>query len=107
AQLVGSVDLRPGEGIDFTALGWVLLGALGLYLIASVFMWLQGVLATTAVQRMVAGLRGDVEEQIHHLPLAYLDGQERGEILSRTTNDIDNLAQSLQQTLSQAITSLL
>lgn len=107
AQLVGSVDLRPGEGIDFTSLGWVLLGALGLYLIASVFMWLQGMLATTAVQRMVAGLRGDVEEQLHHLPLSYLDGQERGEILSRTTNDIDNLAQSLQQTLSQVITSLL
>ncbi|MFD1861169.1 ABC transporter ATP-binding protein [Aeromicrobium camelliae] len=107
ADLVGSVDLRPGEGIDFSALTWVLLGAVVLYLVSSLFMWLQGVLATTVVQRMVAGLRGDVEDQIHHLPLAYLDGQERGEILSRTTNDIDNVAQSLQQTLSQMITSLL
>jgi len=107
AQLIGSVDLRPGEGIDFAALSWVLLGALVLYAVSSVFMWWQGVLATTAVQRMVAGLRADVEEQIHRLPLSYLDGQERGEILSKTTNDIDNIAQSLQQTLSQMIGSLL
>ncbi|MBM9462787.1 ABC transporter ATP-binding protein [Aeromicrobium sp. YIM 150415] len=107
AQLIGSVDLTPGRGIDFTALAWVLLGAVALYLVASLFTWFQGVLATTAVQRMVAGLRRDVEDQVHHVPLSYLDGQERGEILSRTTNDIDNVAQSLQQTLSQMLTSLL
>lgn len=107
AQLIGSVDLRPGEGIDTTTLAWVLLAAAGFAVAASLFMWLQGVLATTVVQRMVAGLRRDVEDQVHHLPLSYLDAQERGEILSRTTNDIDNVAQSLQQTLSQMVTSLL
>lgn len=107
AQLVGSLDLRPGEGIDTGRLAMVLSIAAALYLVSSVFMWLQGVLATTVVQRMVADLRDDVEEQLNHLPLAHLDRQERGEIMSRTTNDLDNLAQSLQQTLSQMITSIL
>ncbi len=107
AQLVGSLDLRPGHGIDMGALGTVLALVTLLYLVSSLFMWLQGVLATTLVQRMVAGLRNDVEEQLNSLPLSYLDRQERGEIMSRTTNDLDNLAQSLQHTLSQMITSLL
>lgn len=107
AQLVGSIDLRPGQGIDTDRLAMVLAIAAGLYLVASVFMWLQGVLATTVVQRMVADLRNDVEEQLNHLPLAHLDRQERGEIMSRTTNDLDNLGQSLQHTLSQMITSIL
>ena len=107
AELVGSLDLRPGEGIDTGALGTVLAIAAALYLVASLFMWLQGVLATTVVQRMVADLRDDVEEQLNHLPLEQLDQQERGEIMSRTTNDLDNLAQSLQQTLSQMITAVL
>ena len=107
ADLVGSLDLRPGEGIDTGALATVLSIAAVLYLVSSLFMWLQGVLATTVVQRMVADLRDDVEEQLNHLPLAHLDRQERGEIMSRTTNDLDNLAQSLQHTLSQMITSIL
>jgi len=107
AQLVGSLDLRPGQGIDTERLAGVLGIAAALYLVSSLFMWLQGVLATTVVQRMVADLRDDVEEQLNHLPLAHLDRQERGEIMSRTTNDLDNLGQSLQQTLSQMITSVL
>lgn len=107
ADLVGSLDLRPGEGIDMSALAHVLVIVTVIYLVSSVFMWLQGVLATTVVQRMVADLRNDVEDQVNHLPLSYLDRQERGEIMSRTTNDLDNLAQSLQQTLSQMITSIL
>ncbi|MBC9225136.1 ATP-binding cassette domain-containing protein [Aeromicrobium sp. 636] len=107
AELVGALDLRPGEGIDMRELGTVLAIVAVIYLVSSLFMWLQGVLATTVVQRMVADLRNDVEDQLNHLPLAHLDGQERGEIMSRTTNDLDNLAQSLQQTLSQMITSIL
>ncbi|GAA3526078.1 multidrug ABC transporter ATP-binding protein [Aeromicrobium flavum] len=107
AELVGALDLRPGEGIDMGELGTILLIVTAIYVVSSLFMWLQGVLATTVVQRMVADLRNDVEEQLNHLPLAHLDRQERGEIMSRTTNDLDNLAQSLQQTLSQMITSIL
>lgn len=107
AELVGSLDLRPGQGIDMGELGTVLAIVCLLYVVSSLFMWFQGVLSTTVVQRMVADLRNDVEDQLNHLPLEYLDRQERGEIMSRTTNDLDNLSQSLQQTLSQMITSIL
>ncbi|MGA9100499.1 ABC transporter ATP-binding protein [Aeromicrobium sp.] len=107
ADLVRSTDLHPGTGIDFTALGWVLAGALVLYVAAGLLMWTQGRLATVVVQRMVAGMRDDIETKVNRLPLAYIDSHERGELMSRTTNDIDNIAQSLQQTISQLLTSVL
>ncbi len=107
ASLIAAMDLNPGSGIDTNALAMLLGAATLIYLVASLFAWLQGVLSTTVVQRMVADLRNEVEEQLNNLPLSYLDRQERGEIMSRTTNDLDNLAQSLQQTLSQMITSIL
>jgi ATP-binding cassette subfamily B multidrug efflux pump len=97
----------PGVGIDFDALRSVLLLALVVYVAASVLSWLQGYLLTTAVQNTVRRLRADVEDKLHRLPLPYVDSQPRGELLSRVTNDIDNIAQSLQQTLSQLVTSLL
>lgn len=107
ASLVNSVDLRPGSGIDFTSLSWVLGGVLVLYVFASLLQWFQGRLATVVVQHTVADLRDDVEAKINRLPLSYFDRTERGEVLSRTTNDIDNIAQSFQQTMSQLLTSLL
>ena len=107
ASLVSSVDLQPGAGIDFTSLGWVLTGVLLLYVCASVLQWFQGVFTTTVVQKTVAGLRDDVEAKINRLPLSYFDTTDRGEVLSRTTNDIDNIAQSFQQTMSQLLGSVL
>ena len=107
ASMLESMNLVPGTGIDMSALGLVLGLVTLLYLMSSLFTWIQGVLATVVVQRMVADLRNEVEDQLNHVPLSYLDGQERGEIMSRTTNDLDNLAQSLQQTLSQMIGSIL
>ncbi|MET0448687.1 MAG: ABC transporter ATP-binding protein, partial [Aeromicrobium sp.] len=107
ASLVGSVDLQPGSGIDFTSLSWVLGGVLVLYVLASLLQWFQGRLTTIVVQHTVADLRNDVEAKINRLPLSYFDRTERGEVLSRTTNDIDNIAQSFQQTMSQLLTSLL
>src|ERR1700709_649646 len=107
ADIIPSNSVVPGHGINFGALGSVLLWAVGLYAAASVFSWLQGYLLTTAVQRTVFRLRTDVEAKLHRLPLRYFDQQPRGELLSRVTNDIDNVAQSLQQTLSQLLTSLL
>jgi ATP-binding cassette subfamily B protein len=107
ADLITSNHVVPGRGIDFGALGSVLLWALALYAAASLLSWLQGYLLTTAVQRAVYRLRTDVEAKLHRLPLRYFDTQPRGELLSRVTNDIDNIAQSLQQTLSQLLTSLL
>lgn len=97
----------PGAGIDFGALGTVLAWVLGLYVTSSLFAWLQGRLLNTVVQRLVFDLREDVEAKLHRLPLRYFDGQPRGELLSRVTNDIDNISTTLQQTMSQLLTSLL
>ena len=107
ADMIASMNLVPGQGIDFTAVGKVLLGAAVLFLAASAFAWLQGRLTTTVVQKLAFRLREQAETKLSRLPLNYFDKQSRGEILSRTTNDIDNLSQTLQQALSQVVTSLL
>jgi len=107
ADLVERLNVIPGQGIDFALLEQLLLLALGLYLVASLFLWLQGYLLNGAVQRSIYTLRSQVEDKINRLPLNYFDKQTRGELLSRVTNDIDNISQALQQTLSQLLTSLL
>ena len=107
AEMVERLNVIPGQGIDFTLLSQFLLLALVLYLVASLFLWVQGYLLNGAVQRSVYALRSHVEEKINRLPLSYFDKQSRGELLSRVTNDIDNISQALQQTLSQVLTSLL
>ncbi|HET6209968.1 MAG TPA: ABC transporter ATP-binding protein, partial [Jatrophihabitans sp.] len=107
ADLYDRSGLVPGRGIDFPALRRVLALVLLLYLVAALFSWLQGYLLSGVVQRTVYRLRSDVEQKLNRLPLRYFDGQPRGEVLSRVTNDIDNVSQSLQQTLSQMLISLL
>ncbi len=105
--LTGMPDLVPGHGVDFGAVGRLLLLALGLYAVSSLLAWAQAHVIVHVVNRAVYRLRRDVEVTLNRLPLAYFDTQPRGELLSRVTNDIDNIAQSLQQTLSQLVTSLL
>jgi ATP-binding cassette subfamily B protein len=107
ADLITRMGVVPGQGIDLGALGRVILLALGLYLAASLLAWWQGWLLNGVVQRTVLKLRADVEDKLNRLPLPYFDKQPRGELLSRVTNDIDNISTSLQQTLSQLLTSLL
>jgi ATP-binding cassette, subfamily B, multidrug efflux pump len=107
ADLVEGLDIVPGTGIDFAILGQLLLIALGLYVVSSLVLWLQGYLLNGAVQRSIFHMRNQVQAKINRLPLSYFDRSPRGELLSRVTNDIDNIAQSLQQTLSQLLTSLL
>ena len=102
----GVVDRRAG-GIDFGELHRVLLVALGLYGASAVLSWVQSYLLAGMVQRTMHRLRSQVEDKLNRLPLTYVDSQPRGDLLSRVTNDIDNIAQSLQQTLSQMLTSLL
>jgi ATP-binding cassette subfamily B multidrug efflux pump len=96
-----------GQGIDFAAVSHVLLLVLGVYVAASVLSWLQGYLLNDVVQGTVMRMRADVEDKVNALPLSYFDQQPRGELLSRVTNDIDNISQTLQQTMSQLLTSLL
>jgi ATP-binding cassette, subfamily B, multidrug efflux pump len=106
ADMLARMHVVPGQGIDFNALGVVLMWALALYVGSAVFSWMQGYLLNDVVQRTVFRLRSDVEDKLNRLPLQFFDRQPRGELLSRVTNDIDNLAQSLQQTMSQLLTSL-
>ncbi|MFG2585274.1 ABC transporter ATP-binding protein [Streptomyces malaysiensis] len=107
ADMVASMDVTPGQGIDFHAVGVVLLWVTALYVVSSLLNLLQARVATVVVQRSVFRLREDVEHKLARLPLSYFDRQSRGEVLSRATNDIDNIQQTLQQTLSQIMASLL
>ena len=107
ADLVHAMGVEPGRGIDFDALAQVLGLVLVLYVAASLLGWLQGYILNHVVQRTVRRLRTDVEHKLMAVPLGYFDRQPHGEILSRVTNDIDNVALGLQQTLGQILVSLL
>ena len=107
ADMLSGMDVVPGQGIDFGALRTLLLAVVAIYVLSALFSWVQGLITTGVVQRTVYGLRRDVESKLGRLPLRYFDSQPRGEVLSRVTNDIDNVAQTLQQTLSQLITAVL
>ena len=107
ADMFASMDITPGVGVDFGAVGQVLTLVLVLYVLASVFNWLQAYLLTTVINRAVQRLRSEVEDKLHRLPLSYFDSNARGDVLSRVTNDVDNVAQSLQQTMSQLVMSVL
>jgi ATP-binding cassette subfamily B multidrug efflux pump len=107
ADLLSNVNFIPGQGIDFTALANVLLLVMSLFVAASLLMWVQGWILQGVLQQTMYDLRQEVEAKLNKLPLPYFDNQPRGEILSRVTNDIDNVGQSLQQTLSQLLNSLL
>jgi ATP-binding cassette, subfamily B, multidrug efflux pump len=108
ASMISSMkDFVVGRGVDFNAVAHVLLLVLSVYVAASVLSWLQGYLLNDVVQGTVLRMRSDVEDKVNALPLSYFDQQPRGELLSRVTNDIDNISQTLQQTMSQLLTSLL
>jgi len=107
ADLLSAVDVIPGQGIDFRALGTVLLVVLAIYVGSALLGYLQGYLLNDVVQNTIFRMRSEVEDKINRLPLRYFDRQPRGELLSRVTNDIDNVSQSLQQTMSQMLNSLL
>lgn len=107
ADMLAGMNLDPGSGIDFAALARVLLLVLAIYTLAFLFGWVQALVLNGVVQRTMYRLREDVETKVNKLPLAYFDRMPRGELLSRVTNDIDNISQTLQQTLSQVLVSLL
>ncbi|MFD4403599.1 ABC transporter ATP-binding protein [Nocardia sp. NPDC058499] len=107
ADMLSGMAVVPGAGIDFDAVGRVLTLVLVLYLGAALFGWLQAYLLNNLINRIIKRLRADVEDKIHRLPLSYFDSAPRGDVLSRVTNDVDNISQSLQQTMSQLLISLL
>jgi len=107
ADLLSGMNVVPGRGVDFGAVARTLTLALVLYLIAALLVWAQARLLNVTLQRTIVALRSDVEDKIHRLPLSYFDGRQRGELLSRVTNDIDNLQSSLSMTISSLLTSSL
>ncbi|MFD1213368.1 ABC transporter ATP-binding protein [Arthrobacter sp. GCM10027362] len=107
ADMLSGMTLVPGAGIDFTLLSRLIAVVLCMYLVASLFMWLQGWVLNRIVMRVVARLRMDVEGKINRLPLNYFDTRQRGDVLSRVTNDVDNIQQALQQAFAQLVMSVL
>jgi ATP-binding cassette subfamily B multidrug efflux pump len=107
ADMLSGMHFTPGQGIDFGAVARVLAVVLVIYALAGLMMLLSGRLSVRAINQTVFRLREQVEAKLARLPLSYFDRQTRGEVLSRVTNDIDNVGQTLQQTLGQIINSLL
>lgn len=107
ADLLMGMNITPGVGVDWDAVARVGALALGLAILGALLAWAAGWTLNTAVQNSVYRLREQTEAKLGRLPLSFFDGQPRGELLSRVTNDIDNITQSLQQTLSQLLANLL
>ena len=106
-MLASMPNVVAGQGIDFDALARTLGVVAVIYLLSSLFSWGQAYIMAGVTQRTVYRLRKRVDEKLGRLPLAYFDRESRGDILSRVTNDIDNISQTLQQSLTQLITSAL
>ncbi|MER6126907.1 ABC transporter ATP-binding protein [Streptomyces sp. NPDC001795] len=107
ADMLSGTDFTPGKGIDFDAVGHVLLLALGAFVLAGLLMAVATRLSNRAINKTVYRMREDVQAKLSRLPLSYFDKRQRGEVLSRATNDIDNIQQTLQQSMGQLINSLL
>lgn len=106
ASMIEGMHIVPTLGVDFGAIGTLVAWVVGLYLLSALLGWLQGYLMAGVAQRAVFELRRDVEAKLSRVPLKYIDGQSRGDLLSRVTNDIDNIGNTLQQGLSQLLTSI-
>ena len=107
ADMLSGMQLTPGAGVDFGAIGATLGTLAGIYLLGSLFGWAQQYLTAGVVQRTIYRLREAVDLKLARLPLRYFDGHPRGDLLSRLTNDIDNIANTLMQSLTQLITAVL
>ncbi|MGW7364118.1 ABC transporter ATP-binding protein [Streptomyces sp. NPDC054841] len=107
ADMLSGVDFTPGHGIDFTAVGNVLLVALAVYVAAGLLMLVSTRMSIRVINSTMFRMREDVQAKLSRLPLSYFDRAKRGEVLSRATNDIDNISQTMQQSMGQLINSAL
>lgn len=106
AQMLGPMNIVPGQGVNFSRLATILLTLLGVYALSAFFNWLQQYLMAGVAQKTVYNLRKEVDEKLARLPLKFYDSHPHGDLLSRVTNDIDNIGHTLQQTLVQLITAV-
>ena len=107
ADMAEAMDLYPGSGVDFDHLRELILAVLALYVLSAVLMWAQGAILNKLSIRAVFDLRERVEAKINRLPLRYFDTRQRGDVMSRTTNDVDNVQQALQQSLSSLFNAVI
>ena len=108
ADMIGAMgDFVVGAGVDFDALRVVIVAVLAIYVASSFLSWLQGYVINIIMVRTMWRLRESVEAKINRLPLSYFDKVQRGDLISRVTNDIDNITQMMQQSLSSVVTSVL
>ncbi|WP_426998416.1 ABC transporter ATP-binding protein [Pseudarthrobacter sp. N5] len=107
ADMVMKMELVPGTGIDFQKLTVLISLVLVMYFVANIFLWLQGYVLNRIVMKVIRNLRDDTEKKLNRLPLNYFDTRQRGDVLSRVTNDVDNVQQALQQAFAQLISSVL
>lgn len=103
--LVSKVSGTGGAGIDFEYIGSIIMLLTALYIISSIFSFIQGFIITGVAQKVSYNMRRDISQKINRMPLKYFDTKTHGEVLSRVTNDVDTVSQSLNQSLSQIITS--
>lgn len=103
--LVSKVSGVEGAGIDFEYIGQIILLLMGLYIISALFSYIQGIIVTGVAQKVSYNLRKEISEKINRLPLKYFDVVSHGDVLSRVTNDVDTVSQTLNQSMSQIITS--
>ena len=107
ADMLAAMNVVPGQGLDLSALGAILVVVLVLYVCAFFFNWSQGYMTTGIVQRAMYRLRQGIEEKLDRLPMSHFQEESRGDVLSRVTNDIDNFGQTLNQTLTQILIAIL
>ncbi|MFJ5694871.1 ABC transporter ATP-binding protein [Arthrobacter sp. NPDC093125] len=107
ADMISRMELVPGTGIDFQKLTVLISAVLLMYFVANIFLWLQGYILNRIVMKVIRQLRDDTEKKLNRLPLNYFDTRQRGDVLSRVTNDVDNVQQALQQAFAQLISSVL
>jgi ATP-binding cassette subfamily B protein len=107
AHMLVKMNLTPGSGIDFQTIGHILAAVVGLYVVSALLVSLQAQLLKVAIQRMMEPLRAEIEAKLHRLPLSYIDARQHGELLSRFTNDVDNIQTALKQTASALPTTLM
>ncbi|MCS4276899.1 ATP-binding cassette subfamily B protein [Mycetocola sp. BIGb0189] len=107
ADMLEKINFTPGQGIDFINLSRLIFIVLAMYLISSFFMWAQGYILNKLVMKVVYNLRRDIETKLNRLPLNYFDTRQRGDLLSRVTNDVDNIQNALQQAFAQMIQAVL
>ncbi|MHB9003421.1 MAG: ABC transporter ATP-binding protein [Coriobacteriia bacterium] len=107
ADMLENMTITPGTGVDFDSIARLLIVLAGVYILSALFGWAQGYIIAGVAQETTYGLRKRVDEKLARLPLKYFDDNPRGDTLSRVTNDLDNIGNTLQQSATQAITAVL